>query len=110
MWNCQHSECHNPLNCAICSKEGVAWCPHQECHFQRRGFPTAKQQSIRAPGIAFTPTATGNMLKLLFVAVAAAGAWWLLQPGRSASAYDPDLLSSGANSSGAEFSSWEPLS
>jgi hypothetical protein len=82
MWNCQHPECHSTLNCAICAKEGVTWCPHQECRYQRRRHPTgARAQAVSARGIPWTPTLAGNVLKLFFVTAAAAGTWWLLQSG-----------------------------
>lgn len=107
MWNCLHPECHNPTNCAICSNEDVAWCSHQECRHQGQQLPTgAKPQPRRASVDEWTPSRVGNVLKLVFVAAAAGGTWWLLQ--HSASRFSGrDPLAPDANTS-TVFSSWEP--
>jgi hypothetical protein len=113
MWNCQHPECHNVQDCAICWKEGVTWCPHQECRYQNAEQPPAtpeKPHSTKTRGTAWTPTLAGNVLKLLFVAAAAAGTWWLLRSGGSGPPEDHDLLSPDSGARAADFSPWEPES
>jgi len=111
MWNCQHPECHNTMNCAICAKEGIAWCPHQECRYKNRRLPTGPQrQAVSARVIPWTPTTAGNVLKLFFVAAAAAGTWWLLQSGGNAAREERDPLASDAKAGSDDFSSWEPQS
>jgi hypothetical protein len=117
MWECQHAECHNVQNCAICSKEGATWCPHQGCRHQNPARPMLSRAQSRAQprsagprGITWTPTVAGNVLKVAFVAAAAAGTWWLLHSGGSGSPEERALLSPDAGAPTDDFSSWEPQS
>jgi hypothetical protein len=110
MWDCQHAECHNPEDCAICYKEGATWCPHRGCrhHNQTRPTPTEKQQSDSTRGIAWTPTVAGQVLKFGFVAIAALGTWWLLHSSDRARAEESVPLAPAAPEPAEDFSSWEP--
>ena len=113
MWECQHAECHNVRNCAICSKEGATWCPHQECRHQKPARPMlsrAQPQSAGERGIPWTPSLAGNVLKFAFVAAAAAGTWWLLHSGSSGSPEERTLLAPGTGAPTDDFSAWEPQS
>src|SRR5215472_6569162 len=111
MSNCQHAECHSIQNCAICSKEGAAWCPHQECRYRtirRLGPISAPRQFASEPGVAWTPTLAGNFLKLLFVSAAVAGTWWLLKSGGNGYHEAQDPLVPSNKTPGRDFSPWEP--
>lgn len=113
MSNCQHDECHNVQNCAICSEAGATWCPHQNCRYQnfrRLAATTTQRQSAGARGIAWTPTLAANVLKAVFVAAATAGTWWLLRSSATRPAGEGDSLLPDAGPSPADFSSWEPES
>jgi hypothetical protein len=114
MWDCEHVECHNPDDCAICYKEGTTWCPHRGwCRYpnQERPIPIAeKPQSESAHGVTWTPTVAGQVLKFGFVAAAILGTWWLLHSSNIESARESALLAPATAEPVDDFSPWEPES
>jgi hypothetical protein len=113
MWNCRHAECHNPGNCVICSKTGVTWCPHQNCGYENPELPNApteQSEPATPPGITWTPTLAGNLLKFAFVVATVAGSWWLLCSSTSLRREERDPLSPNTEAPAPDFSPWEPES
>jgi hypothetical protein len=113
MWDCQHAECHNPADCAICYKEGATWCPHRGCRYPNEARPTLTAngpQSDGMRGITWTPKLAGQVLKFGFVALAAAGTWWLLHSSDSVPVEESDPLAPTAAEPADDFSAWEPES